>query len=334
MFFNQKKEYKKIGVSILGPLGDVINTTGVFAQLRKAYPDAEISVITVPRGLPATKGIPEISHRYVYERIKGKNDFFKMIKFGTSLIGKFDLMVVLDNHFRSAFISLCSLTPKRIGRSGQGRKLILTDTIPHSEEEKIGDIPVAEHYARCLKPLGIYKENLKTCYGYSKEDNTFANSLIEKNNLCGQKILGICPACFHEFKTMNVSDVARFIELINEKTSYKVAIVGGSDVCFYVENLQKECKAPFVSLVGQTSFEQTACFIEKCSKFISVDTACLHLAVAVSTPVVAIFYRNIAQKWGPADLNYNRLIVNLENKLVEPEQLFENIMEMTDKDTM
>ncbi len=313
---------------ILGPLGDVINTSGLFKQLKKSYPDSQLSIITLKSGIEASKGIPEIDYRYAFVKEKGFLGFFKLLKFGLSFVGKFDTLIVLDNNFRSAFLGFMTLTPKRIGRRGELRELLLTNTISYKAEEKNLEIPVSEHYARCLIPLGIYETGLKTCFSYYEDDKKTAENMFLEYGLNEKIVIGFCPTCYDESKRMKIEDAANFIEEVKLRKNYEVIIVGGKDTIPYIEGLKEKCSAEFIDFTGKTSFLESAAIIDKCSGFVSIDTSPMHIALALDVPTVAIFFTNIYKKWGPSDLNKHRLILNLESKDTDTDTIIKNIDEI------
>ena len=194
---------------ILGPLGDVINTSGVFRTLKKAYPNTPLSIITIPAGMTASYGIPEISNRYLFDRSKkGLKGLLEIWKFAFANHGKFETIVILDTSFRSAHLAFMCGAKRRIGRRGNLRTPLLTGSIPFTKEEK-NDVYVAEYYARCLKPLGLYEPGIRTSFAYTKEDEQSVEELLKEYNLDGKKLLGFCPACGQEIKTMRAEDAAR-----------------------------------------------------------------------------------------------------------------------------
>lgn len=321
---------KRIAVMILGPLGDVINTSGVFKQLRKHNPNAEISIITINRGLPAIKGIPEIDCVYNFDK-KLKPKYLNSFKFALSMRGKFDTVIVLDNSLRSAIIAFLTGAKRRIGRGRELRELFLTDIVPYLPEERTMKIPVCEHYIRCLKPLGIYEPNIETCFYFSDEDKNVVLDLLKKENLDNKNLIGICPACHEKSKNISIDDFAAIVKRINKETTYKPIIVGGGDITELVSQLKNYENLEYYDFTGKTSFTQSAALIDNCSKFISVDTSCMHLAFARKIPTVAIFFSNLAKKWGPKDLSKNALFVNKEEQKVDIDFVIEKLKLLPEK---
>jgi len=329
---------ERIAVMILGPLGDVINTSGIFKKIRKNYPNSEISIITTNRGVPATKGIPEIDNVYFIDKSKPNyNKNLDTIKLGLSLRNKFDTVIVLDNSLRCAIGAFLTGAKHRIGRGRELRELFLTDIIPYKKEEKNGEIHVSEHYARCLKPLGLYEENIDTYFEFSKEDENRVNELLKTEDVVytGEggdvTLVGICPACHRENKSINIKDTEELIQKINQLENHKVIIVGGNDISDYVSKLKENNNLKFYDFTGKTSFTETAALISKCNKFISVDTSCMHLAFARKVPTVAIFFTKLFKKWGPKDLKNNDVFVNLNSKKIDVDLIVEKLKNLGGK---
>lgn len=324
----------RIAVMILGPLGDVINTSVVFRTLAEAYPQATLSIIATDRGVPAAVGIPEISNKYVLDTSNtGNRKKASAFKFAWSLRGKFDTVIVLDNSLRAAICAFLTCAKNRIGRGRELRELFLTDIVPYLDEEKNCKIHVSEHYARCLKPLNIYKENLDTSFVFDEEAEKVVSNLLENNNLSNKKIIGFCPACGSKRKSLFLEDSIKILKYLNSLNEYNIIIVGGNDVKDYVSKLKQE-DIEFTDFSGHTTFSQTAALIDKCEKFISVDTSCMHLALARKVPTLSLFFYDSGIKWGPKNLDINRRYTNFAAKELDMDLFIEKFSEIKDKSTL
>lgn len=324
-------EIKKIAVILLGPLGDMINATGVFHSLKKGHRNSELTIITVSDGIAAIEGIPDIDKVIVFHKkrgLKGHLDFFRFSK----EIGKnnFDMIVVLDNTFRTAVMAFLAGAKYRVGRTSEGRGFLFTHKTPCLKEERDMQIHVSEHYMRVLKPLGLYQENHEISFHYSVEDEVLVDNIIEQNGLSNKKLIGFTPSCFAVSKSWNPQQAGKFVELVKTKTDYEIVIIGASNIQPFVDEM-KEIYSDFVDMTGKTSFTQSGCLIDKCEKFVSIDSSPQHLALAFKTPVLALFFTTIFKKWGPKDLTLNKVIYSPTMDGINPEAVFEELQKLPDK---
>ncbi len=321
------KDNEKIGVIILGYLGDVVNSSAVFRRIKEVNPTVSLSILTLTSSIPAARGILEIDNIYSFNK-SVKFSMINTVKFALSLRNRFDTVIVLDNSLRSAYCAFFTGAKRRIGRGGELRELFLNDLIPYLQEEKKMEIPVAEHFTRCLKPLGLYKENIDIGFNFSQEDNQAALKLLEDYNLTNRKILGFCPACHKADKSMKLEDIKTLIKKINDENEYKVAIIGGRDITKAVNKLKDDNSLEFYDFTGKTKFTQTAALIDKCSKFVSIDSSCMHLALARKVPTLAIFFSNAYKKWGPSDLTRNALYVNEKSADTDIDEIMDKLHQL------
>lgn len=327
-------EIKKIAVILLGPLGDMINATGVFRALKDNYKGSELTLITVTDGIAATEGIPDIDKVIIFHKkrgLKGGLEFFKFSK----EIGKngFDMIVVLDNTFRTAIMAFIMGAKYRIGRNYEGQGFLFTHKIPYLQEEKDMQVHISEHYMRILKPLGLYFADHKTEFYYTQEDESKVCGLLEQEGVLNKKLLGFTPSCFAASKSWNPQQAAKFVELVKTKTDYEIVIVGASNIQPFVDEMKK-IYPNFVDMTGKTSFTQSGCLIDKCEKFVSIDSSPQHLALAFKTPVLALFFTTIFKKWGPKDLTYNKVLYSSAPSIIRAEEVFEGLQKLPEKSSL
>ena len=66
-----------------------------------------------------------------------------------------------------------------------------------------------------------------------------------------------------------------------------------------IEQILRLCRTKPVSVAGKTTLKQLAALSQRCKFFIGVDTAAMHIAAAVGTPVIALFGPSGEVNWGP-----------------------------------
>jgi heptosyltransferase-3 len=67
----------------------------------------------------------------------------------------------------------------------------------------------------------------------------------------------------------------------------------------WLAELEQRLRARYLDLSGKLTFEQLGAVSEQARFFIGVDTAPMHIAAAVGTPVVGIFGPTSERMWGP-----------------------------------
>jgi len=95
-----------------------------------------------------------------------------------------------------------------------------------------------------------------------------------------------------------VEHIARLCDLLSAK-SIRVLITGMEKDKPLVEQLLARTKSKPAVFVGRTDILQLAALIERCKVYITPDSAPLHVAAAMRTPLVAFFGPTDSQRHRP-----------------------------------
>ena len=110
------KTYKNILVHALVNLGDVILTTSAIALLRKAYPEAKITMLVKPAVREAVENNPVIDEVIVLRYKAKENSVGQMWAMLKDLKRRdFDLAVSFDRKLRPALLCWLAGIPTRVG---------------------------------------------------------------------------------------------------------------------------------------------------------------------------------------------------------------------------
>jgi len=304
-----KNIMKTIAIISLSPIGDVINTSPVCIELKKHYPNAKLVFITVPRSRKIAECIPGVDIVYEYDK-KGKYKGFRILNIALDIRKqeKIDAAIILNETFRSALFAFLIGAKKRIGREYEGRSFLLTHRLPHLKEEIDWQIHVSEHYMRVLKSLGLYNPDYEIKINYSKKDNDFITDLLNQNFVKRNKLLGLCPCTAVHDKDLNPLETAKFINFINDKTDYKVVIIGIETASVFVQKLQELGVNDFIDLTCKTNISQLIALIARFNILVSADSSPMHMGFALKIPTLGIFMNDIMKKWGPKNYDINNII--------------------------
>src|SRR3989338_10510672 len=96
-------------------VGDVIFSLPIFTALKKAYPNAKVSCLAVPRVKEALEGSSSIDEIIVYEEEGAHRTPFGKLKFiGELRRRKFDAAFLLHRSLTRALIVFLAGIPKRV----------------------------------------------------------------------------------------------------------------------------------------------------------------------------------------------------------------------------
>ena len=322
---------KTIAVISLSPIGDVINTSPVCIELKKHYPNAKLIFITVPTSRKIAECLPGVDKVYEYNK-RGEYKGIGIFKVAMDIRKqeKIDAAIILNETFRSALFAFLIGAKKRIGRAYEGRNFLLTHTLPHLKEEIEWQIHASEHYMRVLKPINLYDPDYELKLNYSESDNNFITDLLERNFVNNNKLLGLSPCTALDHKDLNPFEIAKFIKFINEKTDYKVVIIGIETASIFAQKLRELGVDDFIDLTCKTSISQLLALIARFDILVSADSAPMHMGFALKVPTFGIFMNSIYKKWGPKNYDINHIIYN-KSGLVDGELIIQEFINFAKK---
>ena len=151
-----------------------------------------------------------------------------------------------------------------------------------------------DSFARLFQPLGLLSlPALKGAYEVTASDTSWAMTF------CAQDHVVLALGGSIALRRFTFEEAKRIIKSLLDKGS-QVVLLGGADVLSFSRQLLKDGADPrIVNAVGRISFSQSVAIIKTARRFYGHDSGLLHAAVAVGTPVVAVFGPGNKAKWGP-----------------------------------
>lgn len=103
------------------------------------------------------------------------------------------------------------------------------------------------------------------------------------------------------FKTVPPSSISRIILNLRKKIQNEIIVTSGPDVIEmeYIKQLELSNIEGVYDLSGKLSLLMLAELLRNSAVLLCVDTALLHMAEAVGTPVIALFGPTNEVDWGP-----------------------------------
>lgn len=282
----------KILVISMAGIGDALIATPLIHELRANFPDATIDALVMwPGARDLLETNPHLNRVYQKNLIKaGKLD---SLKFLTSLRRNgYDVSINTHPqpriHYRIAARIIGA--PARISHEYEcfgwlDRKLV-NQVLPqdysrHSIENNFDVLPLLG--AKVKLPSHKMEVFLMA------NEETFADEFLKTNKLTGQKILGVHVGSGGTknlpLKRWPLKNHAGLIRRLNkERPDVRVLLFGGPEEAKDHQVVLAQANRDLTLEAKTQNLRQTAALMKRCSAFLSVDTALMHLAAAMKVP--------------------------------------------------
>ncbi|MBI5740617.1 MAG: putative lipopolysaccharide heptosyltransferase III [Nitrospirae bacterium] len=308
---SQFKDVNSILVIKLRHIGDVLLTVPVFRALRETFPGARISALVNSGTEEALSGSPYINEIMVFDgaikNLSGARRYQREIKFLKGIRTRdFDMTVDLTGGDRASIISASSGAKYKLGwKPGKGlewKKYIYT----HMIEPRPGRHMVLQNL-EVVNAFGIKTGDLSVDFRIHARDMDYAGDILGKRP--GDALVHIHPTSRWLFKCWDDKYMADVINWLIEQ-GIKVVVTSSADKKEFekAKKILSLCPAltaarspRLIDLCGKTTLGQLAAVSGESDFFLGVDSAPMHIAAAVATPVIALFGPSGAFNWGPWD---------------------------------
>lgn len=309
--------YNKILIINLGGIGDILLSTPALKALRNFYPQSNISLLVVPRVYDLVKDLPYINDIFVFHfRFKNKSFLLALFKDLNALLilrrKQFDLAVNMrtlvskGSALKIKFL-LDIIRPKlKAGRDTQGKGIFFDIKIPETD---VGQKYEMDYDIETVRSLGIDVQDKSIDFKIDEEDFKKINQILEKEGIGPSDIL----ICVHPGgKPSHRWPIKNFAEVINEiskKIVCKFVITGEKDEVDLGHELMKTTDKRLINFIGQLDLKELGAAIRRCSLYISNDTAPIHIAALLKTPLLAIFGGGDLTRFDPRHISDKTIVL-------------------------
>lgn len=216
---------KKILVIQQKMIGDVLLSSLICDNLRKAYPDAQIDYLVNSNTAQVLEGNPNISNLVLFTA-KQENSFIELIKFGRKLRAEhYDLVIDAYSKLQSWIMVYLSKGQRRISYKKNGRTFLYTDNIQKITHSESNLGLAIEHRLSLLDPLGlsIEKDVFPKIY-VSEQEHRLAMRIFESYGIdTSKKTIMISALGSDKTKTYPLKYMAGIVDYIG--TNYDVNLL-------------------------------------------------------------------------------------------------------------
>jgi heptosyltransferase-3 len=288
--------------------GDVLVSSPVFSVLKAHAPQVEIDALVYADTAEMLTLHPAIANVHTIDRQWKKLGFAgqasaELALYNTLKARGYDLVIHLTEHWRGAW--LCRLLKPRwsVGPAVAGRNKHWKKSFTHLQMAPRNALRhMVEANLDALRRVGIQpapdERRMLLVPGPAAEASLATH--LQGFGLQGGEFIHVHPASRWFFKCWPAEHMAELVARLQAAGHAVVLTAAPShDEQAMVEAIQARLPQPAFSLAGRLSLKELAALTKASRLFIGVDSAPMHIAAAVGTPVVALFGPSGDKQWGP-----------------------------------
>ena len=292
--------------------GDVLLASPVFTVLKHALPEAEIDALVYAETAAMLEGHPAIARVHTIDRNWKRRGLLAQARAELGLLRslasrRYDLVVHLTEHPRGAWLTRLLRPTYAVARELPEAHWLWRASFTHYYRLPRG---TPRHTVECnldaLRRLGLQpaRDERHLVLVPGAQDAARIAALMAQHRLESRRFIQLHPGSRWMFKCWAPDACAELVERLAGE-GWRIVVTGApyqrerelADTILGA--LSEASRANVVDLVGQVSLRELAALTREARLFVGVDSAPMHIAAAVRTPVVALFGPSGEIEWGP-----------------------------------
>jgi lipopolysaccharide heptosyltransferase II len=269
---------------LLGAIGDVTRALPLLTRVRRAYPSAHIAWAVEPAAAPLLDYHPALNDLLLYQRSRGVQALLPFLRRVRQQ--HFDLVIDLQRHLKSGFISFWSGAPTRLGfhrqNTKEGNWLFNTQTI-----DAIPDFSLK---------LGQYL-NFADALGLPSDGVSFDLRLRPEEEQHIETLLAETPRPFAVFflgsrwpsRFWFPQATAEVAQALQQEYGMAVVLVGGQSEVGFAQEVCVATNGELTNLSGKTTLRDLIGIFSRARLAMGPDSGPMHIAAATGIPVISLW---------------------------------------------
>lgn len=297
-------------------IGDTLLTVPFLRNLRRAYPQATIHMLSAPQSGTVLRDCPyldallpfDTTRKHRYENTEGEapRGFWSYVKQLRKT--RYDMAFVLKRSFSSAALVALAGIPVRVGFDTECRGFLLTHRVPYGHDPNQHE---RDRFLDLLRAVNLPVTDNHLEAWWSSAETQKAETLLQRTE--GRLNLLIHLTSSNPAKEWPLASWQRFVTWL--LTDFQATLDGPlslhaigapSDAPRYEAlrvglstDLQSRLHNQFHNHCGKTTLTESLALLSHMQGGIGVDSGTLHMAAAVGVPLIALFGPMNPQQWGP-----------------------------------
>jgi len=276
---SNNSEIHKILVISLTNIGDVVLTFPVIDILKKDFPSAKLSVVIGPKATSLIVDNPYITGVHIFDK---RQSPLKSLSWICELRREhYDMVVDLRNTAIPVMIAA------RYRTSYRNKRVINL----HMREKHLDRLKTVYAFERkTAEPCSLF---------IPAREEDYIDELIQKEIGSDKSFVIIAPGAADSSKVWPEEKFAFVCDHLIKKHNVNVCFIGNDEDRRCAQRINKIMEADGVNLCGRTNLVQLAELFNRCFFTIVNDSAPMHIASYVNTPILALFGPTNPDLYGP-----------------------------------
>ena len=286
-------------------MGDTIVAVPLIRAARRAFPDADITLLTGGAAAVALQNCPFVDRVLTYapKKQKGLAAYLRLVRQLRGEAGRPDVCLVADRSIRSAALALGTRATVRAGFDTESRGWMLTHPVPYDvgarrEIESCLDIVRAVAPESEFGPYDPAPELWLTA-----EERARGAEILHAHGAFSDRsplLVGIQPGASYDGKQWETERYAAVADALAADGATIVLLGSGERELAIASRMQDAMseRSAIVDLTGRTSLRETMGVLPHLALFIGNDTGVSHIAASLGVRTLQLFGPTSARKWG------------------------------------
>jgi len=302
------KELRRALVIKLRHHGDVLLASPVLSVLKTHAPQAEIDALVYADTAAMLAGHPALAQLHVIDREWKSRAPWVRARAELALLAAlrargYDLLVHLTEHNRGAWLARLLAPRWAVAPAARGRLRVWRRSFTHLAALPLaGGRHVVESDLDVLRRIGIQpgpQDRRLVLVPGDAADRRVENLMAERG-IEARRFIHFHPASRWRFKCWTVEGMAAVAAALRTD-GWQIVLTAAPEAAEHrmIGAIQDRLGSPAASFAGELSLKELAALSARARLFVGVDSAPMHIAAAMGTPVVAIFGPSGEKNWAP-----------------------------------
>ncbi len=285
---------RRIGIVMMSAIGDAVHVLPVVNALKRHAPDSHITWVLQPGPASLVRGHPSVDEIVLFRKNRGWRAFTEVRR---ELARRpFDLVLTFQVYFKAGLVTAFARAPVKLGfdraRARDLNWLVTTHCIPPHEPQHVQD-----QYFEFLQALGVPHEPVEWKLGPWEHELPRQRELVES---VGGPYATLVIGSTVSHREWLAERWAELPDALSERHGLRTVLAGArSERELETESrIRALARNQPVSTLG-IPLRDLVGVLDASSLVISLDTAPLHMAVALGRPVLALIGHTNPKRTGP-----------------------------------